>query len=40
MPWRHPSPLDQNPHCSADDLRARLAITALGPVDHLRRKTG
>jgi putative transposase len=40
MPWRHTSPLDQNTPFIADDLRDRLAMTALCERYRVSRKTG
>jgi hypothetical protein len=39
MPWRHTSPMDQNPQCIADDLRDRLARTERCALDGISRKT-
>ena len=40
MPWRQPSPMDQNTQFIADELRDRLAMTERCALDNVSRKTG
>jgi hypothetical protein len=40
MPWRHTSPLDQNPPVIADDLRDRRSMTARCELYRVSRQTG